>query len=586
VHPTDVGGENPRDVPLEEVDFDRLLREVLARVHGVLDEQDRLRHLLDAVVAITSELSLNGVLERIVRSASTLVGARYAALGVLTEGPDRGLRTFVHHGLDEETVARIGDLPTGHGLLGLLIDDPRPIRSTDIASHPTSYGFPDHHPAMSSFLGVPVRTRGRVFGNLYLTEKAGGQDFSDMDESVAVALAAAAGVAIENAMLYEVAERRQAWLSATAEIASLLADDAAAHRALQAVADRAREVAGADASWVVTGADPQDLHLEVVSGPPIDLEAVRALPMEASLASIVVRTGVPLSVEDVASDPRAVDPSSVDGWPRLGPVLVLPLRSGSDVEGVLALAWTSERLDDFRQVDQALPAGFAEQAALALRVARVRGDRRRVSLLEDRDRIGRDLHDLVIQRLFGVGLGLQSTVAMVPEGAVADRLKEAIDDLDDTIKDIRRTIFALGRLDSAADLQSEIEALVERAEATMKVRAKLRLEGPIRSTVPPVVAPDLLAVLSEALTNVGRHAAATTVEVRVAAGVDTVEVSVSDDGRGMPDDVLLSGLHNMRQRAAAHGGQLEVRSEAGAGTTVTWRVPLGGPGYKVPVDWT
>jgi signal transduction histidine kinase len=209
-----------------------------------------------------------------------------------------------------------------------------------------------------------------------------------------------------------------------------------------------------------------------------------------------------------------------------------------------------------------------------------------VSLLEDRDRIGRDLHDLVIQRLFGVGLGLQSTVAMVPEGAVADRLKEAIDDLDDTIKDIRRTIFALGRLDSAADLQSEIEALVERAEATMKVRAKLRLEGPIRSTVPPVVAPDLLAVLSEALTNVGRHAAATTVEVRVAAGVDTVEVSVSDDGRGMPDDVLLSGLHNMRQRAAAHGGQLEVRSEAGAGTTVTWRVPLGGPGYKVPVDWT
>lgn len=570
-------GEESRDRALAEVDFDALLREVLARVHGLLDEQDRLRHLLDAVVAITSGLELDGVLLRIVRSASSLVGARYAALGVLSEGPERQLRTFVHHGMDGDVVDRIGDLPTGHGLLGLLFDDPRPLRLRDIAEHPASYGFPEQHPPMSSFLGVPVRTRERVFGNLYLTEKVDGQGFTETDESVVVALAAAAGVAIENATLYEEAERRQAWLSATAEITSLLANDTTPHQALQAVADRARSVSGADVAWVVSGSDPHDLHLEVVAGAPVDREAMDALPMEESLASLVVRTGVAVAVDDLSADPRAVDPSILEGWPRLGPVMVLPLRSGSGVEGVLSLAWTSERLDTFQRLDPALPSSFAEQAALALQLARSREDRRRVTLLEDRDRIGRDLHDLVVQRLFGVGLGLQSTTALLPEGDAAERLRMAIDDIDDTIKDIRRTIFALGTLESSTDLQSEVESLVERAAATMKLRLKLRFEGPVRTTVPPAVASDLLAVVSEALTNVGRHANASSVEVRVGVGADMLEVSVVDDGQGMPEDVLRSGLHNMRERAADHGGDLVVQSEAGLGTTLTWFVPLGPP---------
>jgi signal transduction histidine kinase len=575
MHDRDESGEAPQDRVLAEVGFDRLLREVLARVREVVDEKARLQHLLDAVVAITSELSLDAVLTRIVRSASSLVGARYAALGVLADGPERQLRTFVHHGMDSEVVEEIGDLPTGHGLLGLLIEEPRPIRLADIAAHPASYGFPEHHPGMTSFLGVPVRTRERVFGYLYLTDKEGGQDFTEVDESVAVALAAAASVAIENATLYEEAERRQAWLSATAEVISLLAEDTPTERALQAVADRARTVAGADVSWVVSGSDPRDLHLEVVSGAPIDRDAMNALPMEESLASLVVRTGVPVSVDDVATDARAVDPSSVDGWPRLGPVMVLPLRSGSGVEGVLSLAWTPGRFDAFRRLDAALPTSFAEQAALALQVARSREDRKRVSLLEDRDRIGRDLHDLVIQRLFGVGLGLQSTVQMVPAGEPAQRLREAIVDIDDTIKDIRRTIFALGKLETSTDLQSEIERLVDRVAATMKMRPRLRLEGPVRTTVPDAVAPDLLAVVSEALTNVSRHAHASSVEVRVVVAHGTLEVSVADDGCGMPQDVRESGLRNLRERAAGHGGELVVESDPGAGTTVTWRVPIG-----------
>ena len=558
-------GEQDADVPRADG---------LAGRPGAVDEQARLRLLLDAVVAIASELTLDGVPTRVVRSASTLVGARYAALGVLTGGPERVLRTFVQHGSDGEVVEQVGDLPAGHGLLGVLVEEPRPLRLRDVAAHPVSYGFTEQHPAMTSFLGVPVRTRERVFGYLYLTEKDGGQDFSDVDESVATALAAAAGVAIENATLYEEAERRQAWLSATVEITSLLSEDTPTDRALRAVADRARSVSGADVAWVVSGTDHLHLHLEVVAGAPVDREAMRGLPMEKSLASLVVRTGVPISVDDLATDPRAVDPSSLEGWPQLGPMMALPLRSGSGIEGVISLAWTPERIDAFRRVDPGLPTSFAEQAALALQVARGREARKRMSLLEDRDRIARDLHDLVIQRLFGVGLGLESTARTVPDGASAQRLRQAIAEIDDTIKDIRRTIFALGTLEGSTDLQTEVERLVDRAAATMKLRPRLRLEGPIRTTVPPAVATDLLAVVSEALTNVSRHAHASSVEVRVVVAHDALEVRVADDGLGMPADVLESGLRNLRERAAGHGGGLAVESAAGTGTILTWRVPL------------
>jgi signal transduction histidine kinase len=566
------GRSEQRDSPLEHVEFEELLREVLDRVQGVLDEQARLRLLLDAVVTMAADLTLDGVLARIVSIASTVVGAQYAALGVLDAGSERRLRTFVHHGMGSEVVAEIGDLPTGHGLLGLLIDEPRSIRLHDIAAHPASYGFPEHHPPMQSFLGVPVRIRGRVFGNLYLTEKAGGGDFTETDESIVVALAAAAGVAIENARLYEEAEQRQAWLTASAEITTLLANDATAENALQAVADHARAVAGADVAWVVTGSEAEGLHLEVVSGAPADLQGMRWLPMGESLASIVVQTGEPMTVGDVAADERAVDPSSIPGWPKLGPVMVLPLRAGEGVEGVLSLAWTRERADLFGGVDTALPASFAEQAALAIQVSRARRDRQRLTLFEDRDRIGRDLHDLVIQRLFAVGLGLQSSARLATDPELAGRLERAVDDLDGTIKDIRRTIFALGALDTSADVQSEIERIVDRAGATMKLRPTLRIEGPVRSVVGMPVAPDLLAVLGEALSNASRHAHASSVEVVVSAG-DQITLEVRDDGKGMAGKVRESGLGNMRERAHKHGGTFEVRSGSGTGTTVIWRVP-------------
>ncbi len=562
---------------LRGVDFDDLLREVLNRMHGVLDEQDRLRLLLDAVVTMAADLTLDGVLTRIVTIARNLVDAQYAALGVLDVGHERRLRTFVHHGMTPVQVSEIGELPTGHGLLGLLIDDPRPIRLHEIAAHPASYGFPENHPPMKSFLGVPVRIRDRVFGNLYLTEKRGTGDFTTDDEAVVVALAAAAGVAIENARLYEEAAQRQHWLSATAEITALLADATADRDALQAVADRAREVARADMSWIVTGAEAEALTLAVVSGVETDAVAMRSLSMQQSLASLVVQSGEPLSVRNLTDDPRALDPARALGWPRLGPALVVPLSSGKRVEGVLALAWFPEHASLFDVVDSAMPASFAEQAALAIQVARARDDQQRLAVFEDRDRIGRDLHDLVIQRLFAVGLSLQGAGRRVADSDVGARLAQAVDDLDDTIKDIRRTIFALGSLGDSADIQAEVSRIVDRAAETAKFRPALRFDGPVRSLISDDVAPDILAVLREALSNASRHAEARSVDVLLSAAGEQIALTVADDGRGIAADVVESGLGNMRERAEKHGGTLSVSSTAGRGTTLTWSVPLEAP---------
>jgi len=388
---------------LREADFEELVHEVEARMQGAIDQRERLELLLDAVVTMAADITLDGVLSRIVEIASRLVDARYAALGVLNSGEGDRLQTFIYHGIGPESAAQIGELPRGHGLLGLIIDQPEPLRLHDIAEHPASYGFPPHHPPMHSFLGVPVRIRGQVFGNLYLTEKNDGSDFNPEDEEIVVALAAAAGVMIEN--------------------------------------------------------------------------------------------------------------------------------------------------------------------------ARARDDQQRLALLEDRDRIGRDLHDLIIQRLFAVGLSIQSSARLPDRDEVAERLDRAVSDIDATIKDIRRTIFALGSRSASSDIQAEVTRVVERAAATMEVRPRLSLEGPVRTLISPDLAPDVLAVLSEALANVGRHASATSVQVRLRAGEDIV-LTVTDDGRGIPETGLHeSGLANMKWRAEKRGGTLTIESAPGAGTTVRWAVP-------------
>jgi len=511
--------------------------------------------LLDAVVTMSADLSLDSVLSRIVAIASRLVDAEYAALGVLSATPHRRLRTFIHHGMDPDAAAVIGHLPEGHGLLGLIIDRPEPLRLRDISQHPASYGFPAHHPPMRSFLGVPVRIRGRVFGNLYLTEKVGDGDFTAEDEEIVVALAAAAGVAIENARLYEEATGRAAWLDATAAITTLLSDPAATDEPLQAVADRAREVACADVACIVTSTDSGPLRVQAVSGLDVD---VLATLRDDSLARLVMDTGAA---------------TTVDEWlPDMGPAIMVPMGPVPVARGVLALGWTRERADHHYAVDIDLPASFAEQAALAMQVAQARDDQRRLAIFEDRDRIGRDLHDLVIQRLFAVGLGLQGAARMSDRPEVSARLERAVDDLDATIKDIRRAIFGLGAMESSGDIQSEVTGLIDRAASTLKFRPSLRFEGPVRTLVSDEIAPHLLAVLGEALSNASRHADATEVDVVVSVD-DRVSLLVRDNGRGISRDAAESGLANIRHRAEQCGGTFTVDSEVGTGTTLRWTVP-------------
>jgi signal transduction histidine kinase len=570
--------------PLPGADLEDLLRELLQRVGQVLTDQERLRLLLDAVVVIAADLDLDSVLARIVEVASRLADARYVALGVLGVGPQRRLSAFVTHGVSAEQRARIGDPPRGLGLLGVIIDRPDPLRLHDLTADPLSYGFPPDHPPMHAFLGVPIRIRGKVFGNLYLTEKLGGGDFTEQDEAFVVALAAAVGVVIENARLYEEAARRERWLAATAEITGLLLGYSSRDVALRTVADRAREIARADLGCVVLRHSDTELELQIVSGLPPEAVVDTVLPMDRTLAGLVISTGEALAVDDVATDPRvAKDLVGREGWPMIGPAIVVPLRTSSGIKGALTLAWSHEGLPFFHEVDLRLPQGFAEQAALALEVDQARVDQERLAVFEDRDRIGRDLHDLVIQRLFAIGLGLENTARMLGERPeLAGRVSTAVDDLDSTIKDIRRSIFALSAPEESTtashDVRRTVSDLVDRAARTLKFRPTLRFRGPVNAAVTPTVSPHLSAVLGEALSNVVRHAGADEVHVVLDAGHgEGVSLTVRDNGQGIPAHVARSGLTNMDERAKALGGSCTVNSQPGAGTTVLWKVPSHRP---------
>lgn len=578
-----MGSDTPRHVgdsseysELRDTAFDELLREVLSRVNDVLEERERWQLLLDAVVTMAADLSLDELLRRIIEVAADLARARYVALGVLGSGKAKRLDRFITHGLNPAQIKAIGDLPSGHGILGLLIDRPEPLRLHDITAHPESYGFPADHPPMRSFLGVPVRLRERVFGNLYLTEKAGGGDFTDQDESIVVALAAAAGVAIENARLHAEAARREQWLAATAEVTRLISGEPDLETRLQILVEHVMTVAEADIAGIMAFDADGNVAVRALAGVDVDVANLPPAPASDSPSARVMRSGEPAVVEDLAASPWPQARHPDLGFGGLGPGIVVPLRAAAGVEGAMSLGWRKDRHDVFDNLDLALPIAFAEQAALALEVARAREDQQRLVLFEDRDRIGRDLHDLIIQRLFAVGLGLQSAGRLSDDPDLAARLDTAVDDLDATIRDIRRTIFALGSMDQGEDIQAEITRIVDRAAGTLKFRPSLTFDGPVRTLVSATAAPDVLAVLGEALSNAARHAEATGVWVTLRAN-ERVTLTVRDNGRGLPQDAIESGLANMRQRAERLGGECSVTTATGEGTTVEWWVPSSAP---------
>jgi signal transduction histidine kinase len=561
---------------LADAGLQDLLGELAQRVEGLEASQRRLRLLLDGVVLLSGDLSLESLLRRITETAAQLVGARYVALGVVGTGRGRRLEQFVTYGLTNRQRAAIGDLPTGRGLLGQIIDRPEPLRLHEIQSHPASYEFPPNHPPMHSFLGVPVRIGDKVFGNLYLTEKEDGSDFSDQDEAVVVALAAAAGVAIENARLHEEGLRRERWLEATAEIIGLLVGGADRRSALQRVADRSRELSGASVASVVLRATADEYELEAVSGVPAGVRRNSRGPIKGSLAGLVIETGQGIVVEDVHDDPR-VDASFLDqeGWPPLGPAVIVPMSSADGVMGALSLIWGPGETSAVDVMDVRLPQGFAEQAALALQVSMARSNQERLAVFEDRDRIARDLHDLVIQRLFAIGLSLEGGLRSMQDRAAVERVTAAVDDLDTTIKEIRSSIFALSLPTGAADIRERCLELVEGSAKSLKFRPTLEFRGPVQTVMDEELAQHVEAVLREALSNVVRHADATSVRVTLSAvDAGALELVVNDDGRGFDVVEVSSGLANLDRRAEALGGHCTVESTPGRGTTLRWCAPV------------
>ncbi|WP_207946738.1 GAF domain-containing sensor histidine kinase [Actinomadura sp. 7K507] len=554
---------------LPQLQLDELLTELQTRLEAARATRDRVHALLEAVVSIGSDLELETVLRRIIEAATTLVDARYGALGVISDEGER-LVQFITVGVSDEEIEAIGHWPHGHGILGLLIREPRPIRLPDLGEHPDSYGFPPNHPPMRGFLGVPIRVRDEVFGNLYLTEKAGGGEFEDEDEIVVIALATAAGVAIENARLYQETRRRERWLEASQEISTALLSGTDPHEVTMLVAQRAREVADADLSTVALVEEgAPEFVVEAAYGEGAERLRGMRVPLDHSVAGPVFTEGAPLRLADGSEAAREANvPTQVP----VGPLLVVPLGVGDSAHGVISVI-NSPGGAAFSEGTQRLLEAFAGQAAVALELAERRRDAERLTLLEDRDRIAKDLHDTVIQRLFATAMTLMATLKLVQRKEVAVRVQRAVDDLDDTVRQIRSTIFALQGPDDTESLRSRVHALIDAATENLGFAPSVRLDGLLDTAVDDDIGEHLLAVVREALSNVARHAHATEAIVVIGVG-DELVLRVEDDGVGIPAGGRRSGLRNLAERAESLGGSCATHSREDGGTVLVWQVPL------------
>lgn len=504
-----------------------------------------------------------------------MVDAEYGALGVI--GSDEKLAEFLPTGISDEVREQIGDLPSGHGILGELIRHPVPMRLRELSEHPASYGFPPHHPPMHSFLGVPIRVRDEVFGNLYLTEKRGAPDFDEEDEAVVATLAVAAGIAIENARLYEEGRRKQRWLAASSDFTSALLSGSAESEVLEGMLERAMDIAGADLGAFYLVGPNGELTGSLALGEGAEAHRGIVLPSsQGTLAAAALAENGLVTVPDIGADARITE--QPERWEGFGPAVAVTVGTKEKLSGVLVLARLHGRPMFVGAEIAALP-GFAGQAALGLELADRRRDAEQMSLLEDRDRIARDLHDLAIQRLFATGMTLQSARPFIEHPEGAERLNRAIDDLDATIKIIRTTIFGLREHDTAESppkLRSRVLQVVDNATPALGFTPALRMEGLIDTDVPEGVADQVIAVIGEALSNVARHARATQVEAAVVADTGLLLVTVIDDGVGLPEGSRRSGLRNLAERAERLGGTLSVSKgpKPRGGTVLEWRVPL------------
>ncbi len=569
--------EIPQSHRLSPKPLDELLAEVQSQTNPGLSAQGRVHSLLQAVLDIGGDLDLATVLRRLTEAAAHLAEARFAGLGVI--GEDGSFTEFIPVGLSQAQAERIGRFPHGKGVLGTPLYERTALRLSDLREHPDFGGFPKGHPGMSSFLGVPIQVRGEVFGNLYLTEKENGGQFDEEDETVVTALATAAGVAIENARLYEETRLRERWLGASTEITTRLLSGADTDEVLAYMAEQAREIGGADTA-VIMLPDPHakgHLFAEIADGPIA--QEILGTPVEIhdSACGWVYESGEPVAIPDLrqANCPMLTH----RGY---GPGLLVPLGTPGNTRGVLLLGKLSERAPFDGNIRRMLNS-FSVQAGVALELAEARRDSERIVVLEERDRIAKDLHDVVIQRLFASAMTLMSTVRLINSPEAEERVQGTIDELDGTIREIRSTIFDLQNPPSRRDtsLRGRILRLAENTAHSLGCHPGVSLDGPIDASVADEVGEQLLAVLGEGLTNVARHARATEVHVSVAVEEQsvtgrptTLTLTITDNGVGLPETGRRSGLRNLNQRAQALGGGFSARKCETGGTVLVWRVPV------------
>jgi GAF domain-containing protein len=534
--------------------------------------------LLEAMRSVGSGLELHSTLERMCEAAATLTDARYAGIGVIDEDGN-ALADFVFHGVDVGTARRIGRFPDGHkGLLGALIRESEPVRLVDVTEDPRSWGFPEHHPRMRGFLGVPIRVSGEVFGNLYLGEKRGGDPFNDYDVNMVRVLATEAGIAIGNARLYEAAKQRERWIDGSVAVTTALLSGGDAEEALQVVAERARRLSGSTAGIVLLPADVGGMEIVAVASEQPSDQLGRLVSPESEIVAQLL-DGQPVFVADAATDPRMLSALAR----AYGPVMALPLQSGGRVLGALVTP-RAQGERPFTEAERTLAVQFASQAALALMMAEAQRDRERLAVYEDRDRIARDLHDLVIQRLFATGMMLESAQrgSLVPE--VRHGVGNAVDELDITIQEIRTAIFALqqGPTEAPSGLRTRVLREINMAAVPLGFKPAHRFVGAVDTAVGDLTGKNLIAALREALSNAFRHAEAARIEVVVDAtvilpdGRPGVRLTVADDGVGIPAGGRRSGLKNLKRRAESLGGDSWYGpgiGEDGGGTTVVWQAP-------------
>ena len=534
--------------------------------------QDRKDVLLEVGLTLASELSLPIVLQRIIDLAAQVTDARYGALGVIGGGGE--LEEFITTGISAKQRRAIGALPRGKGILGLLIKEPRPIRISNIADHPKSVGFPAQHPPMRSFLGAPIKAMGRVFGNIYLAEKRSAPAFSKEDEESVTILATQAGVAIANATLYAESRRREQWLDALREITSDILAGSDEDSMLAGIAEHSRQLAGAAAAHILTwGPAPGELVVAAAVGANAASVRGQSLPAAKSISGEVMETGQPLVTDDVGAHGNAYQPVVRLG--RIGPAIFVPLRARGRATGTLMVA----NLKGGRSFDAGtvrLMETFADQASVAMEYARAQTELRRIGLMEERERIAKELHDGVIQALFAVGMGLQGTALMTGSSEQALRIEGAVGELDKVIRDLRNYIFGL-RPGILADRQLDqaLRTLGEEVMARSGFNVVVDVDNDLAAGLSGR-SHEIVQLTREALSNVARHSSATNAAVRLARAGQEALLTIEDDGSGFDTrgELAGNGLRNMRERAASLGGSLRITSKPGHGTRLRVTFPI------------